>query len=227
MVGSVLAAGAAGAAGWIGGVEPLEAAGKAPDDLTRVIGEEIRQSVREMSKRPGPGARRFAGALKMYAANGRSRRMDDEVAKYYRQRVATEGRDAVLIEEPDWAFVQAEVRNLGIDRITPTPIDMASRSRALDAMLAGKFTAFLDHVAKDVDSRSLRMDERGVPGVRPVIYRDAACIATMEMENWASWCIRISCATSVVFWGDVPVCAAAIGVWAGIWLANQSDGCHS
>jgi hypothetical protein len=232
MVGSVLAAGAAGAVGWLGGLEPLQAAAAAaapastPDDLTLVIGEEIRQSVREMTRRPGPGARRFAGALKVYAAHGRARRTDQAMANYYRQLVATEGRDAVLATDPDWRLLQAEARNLGIDRVTPTPMDMASRGRALDAMLSGKFTMFLDRVATEVDGKSHRMDERNVPGVRPIVYRDAGCIASMEMENWASWAIRLSCATSFMIWGDVPVCAVAVGVWAGVWLANEGDGCH-
>ncbi len=231
MVGSVMAAGAAGTVGWFRGWDTLDAAGPAaaaptaPDELTIVIGDEVRHAVREMTQRPGPGARRFAGALRMYAANGRAHGMDQGVANYYRTLVKTQGRDAVLSIEPDWKMLQAEARALGIDRVAPMAIDMPSRARALDAMLAGKFTAFLDRAAVEVDARSQRLDERGVPGVRAIVYRDAACIRTMEMENWAQWGVKVTCAFGWVVY-DVPVCAAAVGTWAGIWLVNELEGCH-
>lgn len=234
MVGSVVAAGAAGTVGWFRGWDTADAAGAAgaagaaptaPDELTVVIGEEIRHAVREMTQRPGPGARRFAGALRMYAANGRAHGLDQGVADYYRTLVKTQGRDAVLSIEPDWAMLQAEARALGIDRVTPMAIDMPSRARALDAMLAGKYTAFLDRTALEVDARSKHLDERGVPGVRPIVYSDAACIRTMEMENWAQWGVKVVCAFGWVVY-DVPACAAAVGAWAGVWLVNELEGCH-
>ena len=231
MVGSVVAAGAAGTVGWFRGWDGVDAAATtaaappAADELTVVIGDEIRQAVREMTQRPGPGARRFAGALRMYAANGRAHGMDQSVANYYRSLVKAQGRDAVLAIEPDWAMLKAEARALGIDRVTPMAIDMPSRARALDAMLAGKFTAFLDHAAVEVAAKGKHLDERGVPGVRPIVYRDAACIRTMEMENWAQWGVKVACALGWVAF-DVPVCAAAVGIWAGVWLANELDGCH-
>ena len=231
MVGTVMAAGTAGAVGWFRGWDAIDAAAPpapaaaASDELTVVIGEELRQAVREMTQRPGPGARRFAGALRMYAANGRAHGMDQGVANYYRSLVRAQGRDAVLAIEPDWAMLQAEARALGIDRVTPAAIDMPSRARALDAMLAGKFTAFLDRAAVEADAKSKHLDERGVPGVRPIVYRDAACIRTREMENWAQWAVKVSCALGWVV-ADVPVCAAAVGAWAGVWLVNEMDGCH-
>ena len=231
MMGSVLAVGAAGAAGFFGGAAPAAAAAAAGksggDELSTVILSELHQGVREMVVRPGPGARRFAGALRTYAAHGRARGLDQAVAKYYRDLVAVQGRDAVLLAEPDWGYIRAEAQKLGVDNITPTPIDMAARGRALDAVLAGKYTAFLDVVAKDCDTRSRRLDERNVQGLRPIVDYDGPCIATMEMENWASIVSRFVCATSFVIWGDVPVCAAATGAWIGVWVVNQASGCHA
>lgn len=231
VLGSVLAVGAAGAAGFFGSESRVAAAGAAPktgpDELSGIIVDEVHQGIREMVAHPGPGARRFAGALRTYAAHGRARGLDQGIAKYYRDLIATEGRDAVLIAEPDWAYIRAEARKLGVDDITPTPVDMAARGRALDAALAGKYTAFLDVVAKDCDTRSRRMDERNVQGLRPIFDRDGPCILTMEMENWASTFSKFACASSLVIWGDVPVCAASTGAWIGVWVVNQVNGCHS
>lgn len=231
MVGTVLAAGGAAAAGWMGGVAPVAAAGAAPptaaDEVGAVIADEVNESVREMVRRPGPGARRFGGSLRMYAAHGRSKGLDQRVAKYFRDRIRTEGRDAVLLGEPDWAYLQAEARRLGVDQLTPSPVDMAARKRALDAMLAGKYTAFLDAAAKEITRRSHDFDARNIQGLRPVLFADGPCIATMEMEGWAQMLTRVACTTSLVIWGDVPVCAVAIGAWVGIWIVNQESGCHS
>lgn len=231
MVGSVMAASAAGAVGWYRGWDVIDAAAPAApaaaasDELSVVIGEEIRKAVKEMTQRPGPGARRFAGALRMFAANGRAHHMDEGVANYFKSLVKAQGREAVLAVEPDWTMLQAEARALGIERVTPMAIDMPARVRALDTMLAGKFTAFLDHTALEVDAKSKHLDEREVPGVKPIIYRDAACIRTMEMENYAQWTVKVTCALGWVVY-EVPVCAAAVGAWAGIWLVNEMDGCH-
>jgi len=231
VLGSVLAVGAASAAGFFGGESRVAAAGAAPrqggDELSGIIVDEVHQAVREMVRRPGPGARRFSGALRTYAAHGRARGLDQGISKYYRDLIGTQGRDVVLLAEPDWTYIRAEARKLGLDDVTPTPVDMAARGRALDAALSGKYTAFLDVVAKECDSRSHRLDERNVQGLRPIFDRDGPCIAMMEMENWASMFTRFACATSLVFWGDVPVCAAATGAWIGIWVVNQESGCHS
>lgn len=231
MLGSILAVGGASAVGLLSGELPIAAAGApakaSADELSNIIVDEVHQGVREMAVRPGPGARRFAGALRMYAAHGRAKGLDQGMAKYYRDLVAAQGRDAVLLAEPDWAYIRAEARKVGLDDITPTPVDLAARGRALDAVLAGKYTAFLDVVAKDCDTRSHKLDERNVQGLRPIFDRDGPCIVTMEMENWAQMFTKVACMASIAVWGDAPVCAAATGAWLGIWIVNQESGCHS
>jgi hypothetical protein len=222
----VVAVGAGGLAGLMSSRDSLAAAAAQPDALSAVISAEIKAAIKEMTQRPGPGARRFAGALRVFAANARAHGVDASVAEQYRNLVKAQGRDAVLLSEPDWTTVREQARQLGIERFTPSPVNMAARSKALDALLAGQFTAFLAQAADEVDAVSHRLDERAVPGLRPVVYGDAACIRTMQMEGWADTAMKITCAAAGIFVIEFPVCAEAIGVFIGIWSVNEYNGCH-
>lgn len=225
-LGTVFTVGAGGVIGAFRGWGGVEAAERRPNALAGAINQEIREGVREMTRRPGPGARRFAGGLRVFAANAQAQGLDEKVAEYYGNLVQQQGRDALVFSEPNWAAVADEARLLGIDRFTPPTFDPKLRAESVDAMLAGQFTSVLAQAATQLEAMSLRMDRRGVPGIRGVVFGGAACIRTMEMENWASTAMKITCAATGLFFIEAPICAEATGIFLGIWLANELEGCH-
>lgn len=230
-LGAVAAAGAAGLTGLLGGSSVLSAAAKkgeaAPSDqLGPVIADEINNSVRDLIRYPGPGARRFAGALRMHAAHFRSKGGDEQLAEYYASLVRAQGRDSVLMLEPDVAAIRATARQLGIDHYTPSPINPTANAAVLNGLLAGQYTNYLRKAASRLDESSTRFETRNTPGLRPVVYNEAPCIRTMEMEDWAWWGMKLTCAAAPFIPVDAPLCATATAIYLGVWAANQIEGCH-
>lgn len=230
-LGAVVAASAAGLAGVLGGSSVVSAAARkgvpAQDNLLGpVIADEITKSVRELTRHPGPGARRFAGALRLHAAHARAQGVDEWMAEDFASQVRAQGRDSVLMLEPDLAVVRAQARQLGIEHYTPSPIDSVANVAVLNGLLAGQYSNFLRKAASRLDEASTRFETRNTPGLRPVIYDDAACIRTMEMENWAWWAMKVTCAAAPFIPGDAPFCPVATAIYLGVWAANQIEGCH-
>lgn len=230
-LGAVVAAGAAGLASVVSGSSVLSAAPRrgqsAPNDpLGPVIADELENSVRELIRHPGPGGRRFAGALRVHAAHFRAQGGDDKLAEHFAAMVRTQGRDSVLMLEPDMAAVRSAARRLGIEHYTPSPIDPAVNAAALTGLLAGQYSKFIERSADKMDEASAKLEARNTPGLRPVIYYDADCIRYMEVESWAWWVMKVSCEAVPIFEGAGPACAAATVVYFGVWAVNQMEGCH-
>lgn len=230
-LGAVVAASAAGLAGVLGGASVLSAAPRkgeaAPiDPLGPVITDEINNAVRELIRHPGPGGRRFAGALRLHAAHFRAQGGDERTAEYFASMVRTQGRDSVLMSEPDLATVRAQARQLGIDNYTPSPIDPVVNAAVLNGLLAGQYSTFLGKAAARVDEASTRFERRNTPGLRPVVYNEGPCIRTMEMENWAWWGMKLTCVAAPFIPVEAPLCATATAIYLGVWAANQIEGCH-
>lgn len=230
-LGAVMAAGAAGLAGVVSGTSVLSAAARkgesAPNDpLAPVIAHELENSVRELIRHPGPGTRRFAGALRVHAAHFRAHGGDEKLAEYFAAMVRTQGRDSVLMMEPDATALRAAARRLGIEHFTPSPIDPAVNAAVLNGLLAGQYSNFVDRAATKMDEAGAKFEARNTPGLRPVIYYEADCIRYMELESWAWWSMKVSCASVAVFEPATAICAAAAVVYYGVWATNQIEGCH-
>ena len=191
---------------------------------------DMKGAVRGLSQAgSGEQARRLASSLRVLAAWGASKQFDSRVKETLRGVVKREGRDALLRRNVDPAMFKAEARAFGFDGTSAVPlpaprlVDLATRQRVVDDLLANGVTPRWRAVAATLDdaARSLdRIASARSAGVTLVAQVDPSVCRMIQQElsylniQMVFWC------APWFYWVPEPcglVTSAYLGVYAVSW----------
>jgi hypothetical protein len=198
-----------------------DVAGQAHDHASSARGDAVFEHLaREVARihnrvqRRGPrgdDARALASAIRTMKVYAGQIDFDGKVKKGLRSLVNKRGREELLFVERDTVRSRAELRRFGVDvpehdnRRTPPP-DYATRTKALDQLLARGVSPSLDRLATAFEEAADVLDRAGAVPIRRV--RDAiSCaswaqtIAILEYESNAM------CALSILVPAALTACA--------------------
>jgi hypothetical protein len=162
----------------------------------------------------GEHARRAAGALRVMAANGRSRNLDAEFRRAVEREVNIYGRDNVLMRPFDREQFAAIAREFGV---VPAPElwkdhSVAERQHALDTLLAAGVVAHMDRAAAFFESAGAELDVRApMRRVQTKEEQIAACRGLKDLMFQS----EIMMITACLFAGPIS-CAYFTGVYVGV-----------
>ena len=163
----------------------------------------------------GEHVRTFASQLRTLAVYGRSIDLDVTVKKGMAQLVERDGRDAVLYTEVNRDRIRAELTRYGAqpdERFfnRPLTLDYASRSAALNDVLASGVVVRLERMAGAMERAASDIDRRTGTAVR---------VSRQDQAYWDSYCQALWSYFSETQWMAVLHCAAVMLPIIGIAFA--------
>jgi hypothetical protein len=164
--------------------------------------------------RPGEHVRSIATLLRLAKAHAVASRADAAL----RQQIRVEGRQALLLREPDLEAFRAHVKSLGLDPAPALRSQSADRSRLLDTILQRGVSGSLDAMSQSFDRLGVALDRSNVVAVN---LRQPLCDSwwnlLMEIET-SYW---ITCYTVV----DETMCQMFASLWVVCYWAICNLGC--
>jgi hypothetical protein len=111
-----------------------------------------------MRTRPGEGTRQIASALRLRAAHGKTQKLDAEIGQALRRAIRLNGRQALLLSQPDPEQFRAEMAAAGFPNAVLPVIDVVEREKLLTALLTTGYTGVLAKLATQLEEQAEVLD---------------------------------------------------------------------
>lgn len=193
------------------------------DPVSAETMRQFKAAIRALAKSSkGEHARQAAAALRVLAANNRSRNLDAEFRRAVEREVTTYGRDNVLMRPFDREQFAATAREFGV---VPVPdvrtTTLAERRQALEALLSTDLSVQMDRAAEFFESAGARLDARGpVQRVQTKEEQIAMCRGLQNHVLVSETAMIIGCLL-----GGPITCAFLSGYYLGakLYYETQTD----
>jgi hypothetical protein len=160
--------------------------GDGEDPVVAEMQRLARQGSMKMRTRPGEGTRQIASALRLRAAHGKAQKLDTQIAQSLRRAIRRNGRQALLLSQPDPEQFRSEMAAAGFPNAVLPPIDVAEREKLLTTLLSTGYTGVLAKLATQLEEQSEILD-RDLGNMVPASGNGGSNILLRRVQSEASY----------------------------------------